>query len=607
MQQASAPLSSSSGRCWQRVSSPPFTQRLPRHTCRRCTPSVARHAIKQRPLQTSTSLEVLQALSDDDWEEDDEDVDAADFDLPESSSFPTKRLPAEVRCFDTATIMVAGGTGGRGCVAFRREKFVPRGGPSGGNGGKGGDVYLVGDASQNSLLSFRRSVHFRAEHGEPGQGSDMHGQGGKDISVSVPPGTVVWARDAAAGDPPLGEVLAPGQRVLIARGGKGGRGNLAFKTARNTAPALAEHGERGQETWLRLEMQLVADAGIIGAPNAGKSTLLRVLSAARPKVADYPFTTLTPNLGVCGMDGRSTVFADVPGLVEGAHAGTGLGHEFLRHCRRCSVLVHVVDGSGPDPCADFLAVRRELELFDPGLAAKPFVLAYNKMDTPASSDYWPDVRAALCEEHGLADEDVLAVSAAAGTGVPALVRRVRRLLDVAGASGSWEEPGEVRPDRTGPRADGWGWNVAGAGAAGPAATPLRPGADATVEPEVVALAPPPAAVNTARLSDFSISSDLAGPRTWYVSGEALERFAQMTDWSYFEAAARFQGVLKAAGVEAALVRAGVRPGDTVVVGEVEFNYSEDQGKGALYGAWIEARKEAGVVGRGSARWPHTTG
>ncbi|KFM28178.1 GTPase obg [Auxenochlorella protothecoides] len=462
--------------------------------------------------------------------------------------------------------MVAGGTGGRGCVAFRREKFVPRGGPSGGNGGKGGDVYLVGDASQNSLLSFRRSVHFRAEHGEPGQGSDMHGQGGKDISVSVPPGTVVWARDAAAGDPPLGEVLAPGQRVLIARGGKGGRGNLAFKTARNTAPALAEHGERGQETWLRLEMQLVADAGIIGAPNAGKSTLLRVLSAARPKVADYPFTTLTPNLGVCGMDGRSTVFADVPGLVEGAHAGTGLGHEFLRHCRRCSVLVHVVDGSGPDPCADFLAVRRELELFDPGLAAKPFVLAYNKMDTPASSDYWPDVRAALCEEHGLADEDVLAVSAAAGTGVPALVRRVRRLLDGAGASGSWEEPGEV-----------------------------------------VALAPPPAAVNTARLSDFSISSDLAGPRTWYVSGEALERFAQMTDWSYFEAAARFQGVLKAAGVEAALVRAGVKPGDTVVVGEVEFNYSEDQGKGALYGAWIEARKEAGVVGRGSARWPHTTG
>jgi GTP-binding protein len=506
------------------------------------------------------------------WYDDDDDGGSyAGYEKPEKRRVAGKRLPAEVRCFDTARIFVKGGDGGRGCVAFRREKYVPRGGPSGGNGGNGGAVWVEADAALTSLAAFRRQVHFRADGGTPGQGSDCHGAGASDAVVRVPPGTILRERGAPAGAPPLAEVLAHGDRALLAAGGRGGRGNLAFKSARNSAPTLAELGEPGAERWLDLELRLVADAGIVGCPNAGKSTLLSVLSAARPRVADYPFTTLTPNLGVAELDFRTTVFADVPGLLEGAAAGVGLGHQFLRHCQRCRVLVHVIDGSSPDPLGDYDAVRLELGLFSPELAAKPALVAYNKVDLPDSADYEGEVREGLAAR-GVAPADVLAVSAATGRGAAELVRAVRALLDALPA----EEPRAAE-------------------AAPPAAAPSAPGGDVRVA----------MARRGARFGDFSVKAEGDGRRAWAVRGEALERFAAMTDWSYYESARRFARALDAAGVTAALKAAGARVGDTVVIGGMEFEHGDAAAgdDGALYEKWNTARRAAGQANRGSARWP----
>ncbi|PSC71478.1 GTP-binding chloroplastic [Micractinium conductrix] len=486
-----------------------------------------------------------------------------------------KRLPAEVRCFDTARIYAKGGDGGRGCVAFRREKYVPRGGPSGGNGGHGGSVYLEVDPALNSLMTFRRQVHFRADPGTPGQGSDMHGANAKDLLVKVPPGTIVRARGDDDEAEPLAELLRPGDRFLVAPGGRGGRGNLAFKSARNTAPALAEFGEKGQEVWIDLELKLVADVGIIGCPNAGKSTLLSVVSAAKPKIANYPFTTLVPNLGVCNLDYRTTVFADVPGLLEGAHVGVGLGHQFLRHCQRCRLLVHVVDGTSPDPMGDFRAIRQELELFNPELAVKPQMVAYNKMDVPDSSDYWEDIKEQLVAE-GVPAGDIYAISAVSGRGVTELVRAVRAMLDTlpeVDLTAALEAEDERREQR---------------GAVPSAPLPGRRDTDK-------------------RIGEFSVESDLSGPRVWFVRGTAIERFAQMTDWGYYEAARRFQRVLVASGIDSALRAKGVLDGDTVVIGDLEFEYSSDKSESTMYDRWFKERRAAGIVGRGQARWPHVTG
>lgn len=289
-----------------------------------------------------------------------------------SSSGP-KQLPAEVRCFDTARIYVRSGDGGAGCVAFRREKFVEFGGPAGGNGGPGGNVWAVADSELNSLSAFRQKIHWRASQGVRGQGSRLDGAKAADMYVPVPAGTIIRRRGADDDEPPLAELLQPGQKALLLVGGRGGRGNYAFKTSTNKAPTLAEKGELGNETWIDLELKVVADVGIIGIPNAGKSTLLSVVTAARPKIANYPFTTLVPNLGVCELDYRTTVFADIPGLLEGAHEGLGLGHQFLRHTQRCRVLLHVIDGTSKDPVGDFRAINLELELFHPELKDKPQV------------------------------------------------------------------------------------------------------------------------------------------------------------------------------------------------------------------------------------------
>jgi GTPase len=350
-----------------------------------------------------------------------------------------KRLPAAVRCFDTARISVKAGDGGAGCVAFRREPYVERGGPNGGNGGRGGNVWAVADEKLNSLVPFRHRVHWRAQAGTPGKGSQCEGADGADAEIPVPLGTIVRARDAREGDPPLAELVTPGQRALLCVGGRGGRGNASFKTARDTAPALAERGEPGEEMWLDLELKVVADVGLVGVPNAGKSTLLSRLTAAKPKIAAYPFTTLVPNLGVCEHDYRTTVFADIPGLLEGAHDGKGLGHEFLRHVSRCRALVHVVDGSSPDPVGDLRATNAELSLFSPELSAKPQVVAYNKVDLPDSGDYWELVRDCLTDELGVPGERVFPVSAATGRGVAELVRGVRALLDEMDAQEEEEE------------------------------------------------------------------------------------------------------------------------------------------------------------------------
>eukprot|EP00191_Tetraselmis_sp_GSL018_P016663 CAMPEP_0177582200 /NCGR_PEP_ID=MMETSP0419_2-20121207/2598_1 /TAXON_ID=582737 /ORGANISM="Tetraselmis sp., Strain GSL018" /LENGTH=613 /DNA_ID=CAMNT_0019071381 /DNA_START=221 /DNA_END=2062 /DNA_ORIENTATION=+ len=485
---------------------------------------------------------------------------ADDGEEPVEGGTRPKGLPAEVRCFDRATIYVKSGGGGNGCVAFRREKFVPKGGPWGGNGGRGGHVWAVVDPSLNSLQSFRRGVHFRAKNGLPGSSNNQTGADGADTEVRVPPGTIIRERDADPRDPPVAELLREGDKALLVAGGRGGRGNSSFKSNLNSCPVIAESGEEGSESWLSLELKLVADAAIVGIPSAGKSTLLSVLSSAKPKIADYPFTTLIPNLGVCELDFETTVFADVPGLLEGAHLGRGLGLEFLRHTERCRAIVHVIDGSSPDPIGDYKAIRLEMRLFNPEIAEKPEVVAYNKMDLPDSSDYFEIVQDFLVEQ-GIRKEHIFPISSATGRGVTELVRGLRALLEDSGS----EE--------------------------------LEYTTDALNIQEV------PKKDMSARMDDFEITEDHQYGRCYIVTGQGIERFAQMTNFDYFEGARRFQQVLKRAGVFKSLKKRGVREGDTVVIGKMETIWSDDQSDRALFKAWKAMREDSGKGELGSARWP----
>jgi GTP-binding protein len=330
---------------------------------------------------------------------------------------------------DEVEIRVAAGSGGRGCIAFRREKFVPRGGPSGGDGGDGGSVFFVASPHLNTLVSFRFHPDFKAERGQHGMGSNMHGRNGKHLVIKVPIGTVVYELPEEGGEPvQLADLVEEGKKVRIAAGGQGGRGNARFVSATNRAPRRADPGVPGEIRHLRLQLKLLADVGLVGFPNAGKSTLIARISAAKPKIADYPFTTLTPNLGVVALsDDRSFVVADVPGLIEGAHRGLGLGHQFLRHLERTRLLVHMIDVSGQsgrDPVEDFKTIRRELELYRPELAEKPAIAAANKMD--AVADRAPITRlAAHLRRRGI---PLHRISAVTGDGVPALVEEMWRHL-----------------------------------------------------------------------------------------------------------------------------------------------------------------------------------
>ncbi|PON80306.1 Uroporphyrinogen decarboxylase [Parasponia andersonii] len=444
----------------------------------------------------------------------------------EEGTVKEKGVPAVMRCFDRAKIFVKSGNGGNGVVAFRREKYVPLGGPSGGDGGRGGNVYIEVDGSMNSLLPFRNSVHFRAGRGSHGQGKMQAGAKGEDAVVKVAPGTVI--REAGK-DEVLLELLHPGQRALLLPGGRGGRGNASFKSGTNKVPRIAENGEEGPEMWLELELKLVADVGIVGAPNAGKSTLLSVISAAQPAIANYPFTTLLPNLGVVSFDYDSTmVVADLPGLLEGAHRGFGLGHEFLRHTERCSALVHVVDGSLQQPEFEFDAVRLELELFSPEIAEKPFVVAFNKMDLPEARENWPLFKESL-QARGI---EPFRISAVKQEGTREVISTAYKLLQERKAA--MEE------------LDGWGDQL-----------DLNHVAN-TVRKQ-----------RTASINEFEISHD-SSTNTWHVMGSGLQRFVQMTNWRYVDSERRFQHVLEACGVNKSLMKLGVKEGDTVIVGEMEM-------------------------------------
>lgn len=330
-----------------------------------------------------------------------------------------------MKFIDEVKIKIKAGDGGRGCVSFRREKFVPRGGPNGGDGGRGGDVVVVADPQLTTLLDLSYQKQYRAQRGEHGRGKDQYGKAGEDKVIAVPVGTIV--RDAVSGEL-IADLDTAGQHAMAARGGRGGRGNAAFVSSVNRAPRRAEPGSPGEEKELHVELRLLADVGIIGLPNAGKSTLIAAISAARPKIADYPFTTLVPNLGVVSYgEGQSFVAADIPGLIEGAHRGEGLGHNFLKHISRTAVLVHLLDSStiaDEDPLSPWVAINRELELFDASLARKPQIVAANKIDIPEGR-----ARIALLEKLFAPLAPFCAISAATGEGLKGLKDLVARTLE----------------------------------------------------------------------------------------------------------------------------------------------------------------------------------
>lgn len=419
--------------------------------------------------------------------------------------------------YDEATIHIKSGDGGNGIVHFRREKYVPRGGPSGGDGGRGGNIYLVVKPTLNTLLTFNHQKHFKAENGVHGGTSNKTGRDGEDMVIDVPPGTIV--RDAKTGVL-VADMVEPDQRVLVAKGGRGGRGNARFTSSTNQAPRIAEKGEPGEERTLQLELRLLADVGIVGVPNAGKSTLLSVLSNAKPKIDNYPFTTLQPNLGVVQLDERDLVLADIPGLVEGAHSGVGLGHEFLRHIQRTRVLIHLIDGSAEDPVADFHQINTELALFDERLGSKPQVIGVNKMDLPQTQEHWPSIRDTL-KKLGY---DPVPISAATQDNVRPLLYRALQLLD----SLPIEEPREE------------------------------------AELALYQLEENPLA--------FTITREAEG--VYRVSGKRIERAVAMTYWNYDQAVNRFQRILESMGIVDALKEAGVRPGDSVFIGEMELEWED---------------------------------
>lgn len=333
-----------------------------------------------------------------------------------------------MKFIDEVKIKVKAGAGGRGCVSFRREKFVPRGGPNGGDGGDGGDVLMMADDQLTTLLDLRYQKQYRAGRGEHGRGKDQYGKRGEDKIIAVPVGTMI--RDSRTGEL-LADLKSPGDRVVVAAGGRGGKGNAHFTSSTNRSPRYAQPGVPGEELDLNIELRLIADVGIIGLPNAGKSTLIAAISAARPKIADYPFTTLVPNLGVVSYgEGKSFVVADIPGLIEGAHRGEGLGHKFLRHVSRTSVLIHLVDASRilqDDPLAGWTAINRELELFDRGLAQKPQIVVATKIDLPDARANLPYLEQSLAHS----SFPFCAISAPTGEGLRELIRLVGVQLERA--------------------------------------------------------------------------------------------------------------------------------------------------------------------------------
>ena len=418
---------------------------------------------------------------------------------------------------DQVEIQVKSGKGGDGMVHFRREKFVPRGGPDGGDGGKGGDVIFEVRPTLNTLSGFRQNQKFIAQEGSAGGSSQKTGHGGEDLIIPVPPGTVIYDADTQT---LLGDLTDAGQRLTVCKGGRGGRGNQHFATSRNQAPRTAEKGEPAEEKRLKLELKLIADIGLIGLPNAGKSTLLTALTNARPKIAAYPFTTLEPNLGVAQVDDDTAiVLADIPGLIEGAAEGAGLGHDFLRHIQRTRVLIHLLDGLSADPLADFSQINSELALFDPNLARKPQIVALNKIDQPEVQERVKELKASFKKKK----VDLVTISALARTNTHELLLSAAQKLAETPPLEEVEAPLPV----------------------------YRPQEDAR---------------------QFEITRE--SETEWRLAGPAIERSAAMTYWEHDGSLRRFQKLMEKLGVDEALRKAGVQEGDTVLIGEYELEWQD---------------------------------
>lgn len=423
---------------------------------------------------------------------------------------------------DQAKIYIKSGDGGSGSMSFRREKYVPKGGPDGGDGGRGGDVRFRVRQNLNSLLPFKFQAHFKAKNGQPGGGRLKHGKSARTLWVDVPPGTMIY--DDATGEL-LADLAELDSEYVAAKGGKGGLGNSHFKSSIRRTPRIAELGEPGEEKWVRLELRIIADVGLVGLPNAGKSTLLAAASAARPKIADYPFTTLEPNLGVVelgGIGGQTFVMADVPGLIEGAAGGSGLGHEFLRHITRTKALVHVLDASGGleerDPIADFETINAELREYDASLVERPMIVALNKIDIPEAQANLSRLRKHL----GTAGFEIFEISAATGEGVPDLLNRIGEVLREIAA----RPPIVAEPD-----------------------------------------------VKTYSLTDLdekAFDVRRTGPTSFEVTGKQIERTTKMTNFDLLEGSDRFQKILETSGITNALNRLGIEHGDTVVIADREL-------------------------------------
>ncbi|EAF0593973.1 GTPase ObgE [Listeria monocytogenes] len=426
---------------------------------------------------------------------------------------------------DQVKIYVKAGNGGDGMVAFRREKFVPNGGPSGGDGGKGADVVFVVDEGLRTLVDFRFKRIFKAEHGEHGMSKSMHGRGAEDLVVKVPQGTIV--KDIDTGEI-IADLVAHGQRAVIAKAGRGGRGNKRFATPANPAPELSENGEPGQERNVQLELKVLADVGLVGFPSVGKSTLLSVVSAARPKIAAYHFTTIVPNLGMVDAgDGRSFVMADLPGLIEGASQGVGLGHQFLRHIERTRVIVHVIDMSGSEgrvPYEDYMAINNELEQYNLRLMERPQIIVANKMDMPDAEENLNEFKTKIAE-----DIPVFPISAVTKTGLRELLLAIADKL-------------ETTPEF-------------------PLNEILEQEDEDTVLYKYVAEEP-----------DFEISREPDG--TFVLSGAKIERLFTMTNFERHASISRFARQLRAMGVDEALRKRGAKDGDIVRLLDYEFEFMD---------------------------------
>ncbi|MFB4161826.1 GTPase ObgE [Geomicrobium sp. JSM 1781026] len=424
---------------------------------------------------------------------------------------------------DYVTIYVKSGDGGNGMVGFRREKYVPDGGPAGGDGGKGGDVVFRVDEGLRTLMDFRYQRHFKASRGENGRSKNQHGKNAESSIVLVPPGTVVKDKHSEA---VIADLTEHGEEAMIAKGGRGGRGNTRFATPANPAPEHAENGEPGIEREIILELKLLADIGLIGFPSVGKSTFLSIVTAAKPKVADYPFTTIKPNLGVVSTnDGRSFVMADLPGLIEGAHEGVGLGHQFLRHIERTKVLVHLIDVSGlsgRDPYEDYLTINQELKEYNEQLMNRPQIVVANKIDMPDSEDTLRTFKEQLDD-----DVQVYEISTLQRKGVDLLVNHIADELEQAPEVDAFEQPA------------------------------LEENVLYKHQPEEI----------------FVITRDPDG--TYVLSGDELERRIQMLDLNRTESARRFSRTLRNLGVDAALRDRGAKDGDLVRLAGIEFEFIDE--------------------------------